>query len=203
MARSLARDARGVSTIEFALLAPTIFVSIMGLSELSYEAYVKAVLNGAIQKAARDSTIQGNNSADQGAALDQKVKDIVLQVVPKATFTSTRTNFDTYGAIAGEPFTDSKYPNNSTGVFDGICNHGESYTDVNSNGKYDLDLSTSGQGGANDVTKYTMTVTYKRLFPVIFLKWGDTVQLSSTTILKNQPYSTQSVNGGTTNGTCA
>jgi len=203
MRRTLLRDTRGATAIEFVLLAPAILTLLMGLMEISYQVSVRALLHGAVIKAGRDSAIEGNGTAAQTAALDDTVRRMVQIMAPNATFASTRTNFDNYSSIAGEPFTDSKFPNDATGTFDGVCNRGEPYTDVNGNGRYDLDLSSSGQGGANEVTKYTVTITYKRLFPIVFFKWTDTVKLTASTILKNQPYATQNVNGGTTVGKCA
>lgn len=199
--RAIAADRRGTPVIEFALVAPVMLILIMGLGDLAYQCYIQSVLTGAVQKAGRDSTIQGN--ATQTGTIDDRVKAVVKTVASSATFTSTRANYDTYSAMAGEPFVDSKYPNTTAGVFDGVCNHGESYTDVNGNGRYDLDLSATGEGGANDVAKYTMTVTYNRLFPLAsMIGWSRTVTLTATTILKNQPYATQNVNSGTTAGTC-
>lgn len=202
--RRLATDDRGAYVVEFALILPVLLVLLMGLGELAFQSYAQAVLNGAMQKAGRDSTIQGNGTDAQTAALDAAVQNVVSRVVgSSATYKSTRTNFDNYAAIAGEPFTDSKYPNTSAGVYDGICDHGEPYIDVNNNGKYDLDLSSSGQGGASDITNYTMQVTYNRLFPARLIGWSSQVTLTSTTLLKNQPYQTQNVNSGTTTRTCS
>lgn len=195
-------DERGSVATEFAIVAPVMLLLMMGLGELSFQGYVQSVLTGAVEKAARDSTIQGNDAkADE---IDDKVKEMVRRVVPAAKFDpSERTNFDSYAAIAGEPFTDAKWPNNSSGVYDGICNHGESYTDVNNNGSYDLKLGATGQGGANDVTKYQMTMKYDRLFPIAgWIGWSNTVTLSAATILKNQPYATQTVNNGTNKLQC-
>lgn len=199
--RRLFGDRAGGAVHEFAMILPVMLVLCMGLGELAYQEYVQAILTGAVQKAGRDGTIQGN--ASQTSALDQKVIDQVKAVAPNAVFTSTRNNYDNYGAIAGEPFTDSKYPANSSGVYDGVCDHGESYTDVNGNGRYDSDLSQTGEGGANDISKYTMTVTYQRIFPIAaWVGWASTITLSATTLLKNQPYATQTANTGTTSGTC-
>lgn len=196
----LRADVRGSPALQFALVLPVMLMLIMGLGELTFQTYVQSVLTGAVQKAGRDSTIQG--ASTQTDTIDAAVQAVVQRVVPSGTFTSTRANYDNYSAIAGEPFTDSPYPS-SSGTYDGVCNHGETYVDVNNNGHYDLDLSTSGQGGANDVTKYTMTVTYRRLFPVGFIGWSQNARLSATTILKNQPYASQVVNSGTNTGTCS
>lgn len=195
---SLTRDVRGVAVIQFAIVAPVMFILIMGLGELAYQLYIQSVLTGAVQKAARDAGIQGN--AVQTDAIDLKVQQQVRAILANATFQSTRTNYDSYSSIAPEPFTDSKYPATSSGTYDGVCNHGETYTDVNGNGQWDTDAGSDGQGLASDVTRYTMQVTYHRLFPIGLFGWGPFVTLSSTTLLKSQPYALQTVNTAT--GTC-
>ena len=69
-------------------------------------------------------------------------------------------------------------------------------------GVWDADPGLSGQGGANDVTLYTMTITYPRLFPVTkALGVSSTQTITATTLLKNQPYATQTLTTVTT-GTC-
>ena len=192
-ARKLWEDRRGVTIVEFALVVPVLLLVILGLSDLCYRCYAQAILDGAVQKAGRDSTIQG--AATTTDAIDAVVIASVQQIARSATFSSTRLNYDTYSANAPEPFTDSKYNN----VYDGICNHGEAYTDINNNGSYDLDPGVAGQGTASDVTKYTMTVTYPRLFPMAgLLGWSTSQVISASTILKNQPYATQTTTTSTT-----
>ena len=47
--------------------------------------------------------------------------------------------------------------------------------------------------GAGAVTLYTMTVTYPRLFPIWrFIGVPNSQSISASTLLKNQPYATQS-----------
>ena len=53
----LAQDATGAVLIEFALVAPVFLMLIMGTFDLGQMAYGKSVLEGAVQKAARDSEI--------------------------------------------------------------------------------------------------------------------------------------------------
>ncbi len=185
-APAVLREERGVAIIEFALVVPVLLLLILGLSDLCYRCYAQAILDGAVQKAGRDATIEG--AASQSSTIDASVISQVQQIARNATFVSTRSNYDTYTSVAPEPFVDS----GQNGVYDGICNHGESYTDVNGNGLYDTDPGITGQGGASDVTKYTMTVTYPRLFPLGgMLGWSTSQIISASTILKNQPYATQ------------
>lgn len=178
-------DRRGVTVVEFAMILPVMLAMIMGLGELMYQAYAQSILEGAIQKAGRDSGIQGG--ADNAAAIDQSVLTMVKVISSGAKFASApdRKNYATFAAAKPEPFTDT----NGNGVRDAK----ECFDDINGNGSYDTDPGVSGQGGANDVTLYTVKVTYPRLFPVAsFFGASPTQTIVAKTFLKNQPYTTQS-----------
>lgn len=182
--RSLTRDTRGATIVEFAIVAPVMMMLLMGLCDLAYQIYAQSILSGAMQKAGRDAALQGGGT--NAAALDKNVQDMVKKIAANATFTVTRVNYDSFSVIKPEPFTDSNG--------NGVRNAGECFTDVNDNGVWDSDPGLTGQGGANDVTLYTMTVTYPRLFPVAgLLGWSSTQTISASTLLKNQPYASQSV----------
>jgi len=189
LVRRLLRDRRGGPTAEFALTLPAVLLLVLGFGDLAYQAYLESVLTGAVQKAGRDSTIQG--AATQSSQIDQNVINIVKSAAPQATFVSSRENYDNYSEIGPEPFTDTNH--------NGIRDKGECYSDVNGNGQWDSDPGVAGQGGANDVTYYKMQVTFPRLFPFAWLiGWSQKVTISASTILKNQPYATQTVNTVTT-----
>lgn len=187
--RKLRRDRRGVALVEFAIVAPVMLLMLMGLGDMLYQTYTQSILNGELQKAARDSGIEGG--ATSTSTIDAKVETMVKKIAPNATFTSTRKSYDTFSEVAPEPFTDT----NSNGVRD----PGECFTDENGNGTWDQDPGAAGQGGASAVTVYTMTATYPRLFPVAgLLGWPTTQTVSATTLLKNQPYATQTTTTNTT-----
>lgn len=190
LAAKLLRDRRGVTVVEFAMTLPVMLVLMMGMMELGYQAYVQSVLTGAVQKAGRDSGIQGATAA----TIDAKVLAQVQAVAARASFASgypKRLSYASFSAIAPEPFVDT----NNNGVRD----TGECYTDVNGNGQWDADAGRSGQGGANDVTVYTAQISYGRLFPVTRLfGWPGTATLSASTTLMNQPYATQNANSPST-----
>ena len=181
--RRLWRDRRGNAITEFGILAPVMLALFMGLGDVLYQAYLQSILNGAVQKAGRDSGIEGGDA--NASTIDAKVQTSVRQLAKSATFTSTRKSYDTFTEVAPEPFVDT----NGNGVRDA----GECYTDQNANGSWDADPGANGQGGANAVTLYTMSVTYPRLFPIMgFFGVASTQTISASTLLKNQPYSTQS-----------
>lgn len=182
--KRLRGDARGVTIIEFGIVAPVMLIMLMGLCDLLYQVYTQSILNGELQKAARDSGIEGG--AASTATIDAKVQTAVKKIARNATFTSTRKSYDSFSEIAPEPFTDTNG--------NGVRNPGECFTDVNANGTWDADPGATGQGGASAVTVLTMTATYPRLFPVAgLLGWSQSQTVSATTLLKNQPYATQTV----------
>lgn len=93
--------------------------------------------------------------------------------------------------IGPEPFT--------AGDGDGIRDPGECIDDVNANGVWDADPGRTGQGGASAVTLYTVSLSFPNMFPVARLfGWPSRSTVSSTTVLKNQPYASQSTTAVTT-----
>jgi Flp pilus assembly protein TadG len=192
---TLLRDTRGATMVEFAFVAPVMIMVMMGLSDLLYQTYARSILNGALQKAARDGTIQG--AAEQADVIDLRVMDVMGRLIgtttqscattpAPATWCATRTSYTSFAQAGPEPYNDE---NN-----DNIRQSTECYSDVNNNGKWDATPGpgADGQGGASDVTVYTMRITYTRIFPVSSLfGWPTTQTIVGSTLLKNQPYQTQ------------
>lgn len=181
-----ARDERGVTAIEFALVMPVALVLIMGLGELCYRSYVQSVVFGAVQEAGRASSVEGG--AQSSAAIDLLVKNEVTQVAPQAKMTFSRTSYSDFSGVKQpEPFTDT----NKNGIYDNT----ECFQDLNNNQRWDADRGVANsQGGASDVTMYTVTTTFPNLFPASsLLGWNSKQEISATTTLQNQPYGLQAI----------
>jgi Flp pilus assembly protein TadG len=179
--RRILGDQGGATVVEFALIAPALLMMLFGLFDLSYNMYTAQMLQGAIQNAARDSTIEG--AAGSADAINANVTRAVRAVVPGATPTFARKSYrDFTGVNRPEDFDDVNA--------NGTCDNGEPFEDANFNGSWDLDPGSSGFGGARDATLYTVTVTYKRPFPVYALIPGqsENFTLVASTVLRNQPY---------------
>jgi len=184
--RSLARlggNARGATIVEFALIAPALLVVLLGLFDIGFNIYVASVMDGATQKAARASTIEGAET--QGLAIDDAVRTAVHRVIPSATLTFERRSYADYSDIhQPEDFTDVDG--------DGACDNGEPFEDVNGNGVWDSDRGVDGMGGARDAVLYTVDVSYPRVFPLMHLIGLPAIVTNQTqTVLRNQPYGTQ------------
>lgn len=183
-AKAFLRDQQGVSAVEFALISPVLFIVLFGLFDLTYNMYTAEMLQGAIQKAARDLTIEG--AAGNAATLDGMVTRAVHAIAPQATLNFERKSYAN--------FTDAARPEDYTDVNNnGTCDNGEPYEDANSNGMWDRDGGTTGFGGARDAVLYSVTVNYKRAFPIASFIPGqsDHFTLVANTILRNQPYGQQ------------
>lgn len=195
LARRLRRDNEGATIVEFALVAPVLLMMLMGLLDLSYNMYTAQMLQGAIQTAARKSTIEG--AADGTAALDEIVTTAVHTIAPAATMTFSRKSYASFTAVGRpEDFTDADN--------DGTCNNGEVFEDANNNGTWDVDPGAVGQGSARDAVLYTVTVNFQRAFPVFAFIPGQSSDytMKASTVLRNQPYGTQAGGGVPTTGNC-
>jgi Flp pilus assembly pilin Flp len=190
--RDFTRNSDGISAIEFALVAPVMLMLVIGIFDLGQMAYGTSVLNGAVEKAARDSALESTSTT----TADNLVKAQVKPIFPGATFSSNRTSYYDFVDI-GRP---EKW---NDGNNDGECNDGEAYVDENDNGQWDEDVGQQGNGGASDVVVYRFTVSYKPIFAVPFMpqNWQQR-SLTATAIRKNQPFALQGEYGSNA-GTCS
>lgn len=200
---ALMRDERGVAAVEFALIAPVFLFMMLGAFDIGHTVYMRAVLDGAVQKAARDSALE--TGAGSFANIDNNVRAIVRSLSANAVVTFDRQNYANFSSVdqAERLLTDRNR--------DGICNNNETYEDANGNFQWDADVGRQGIGGPQDVVQYTVTVTYPAIFPLGsysrngFANDGGTRKdtsftfagispqrsLTSVAILRNQPFGEQ------------
>ncbi|MEL7197179.1 MAG: TadE/TadG family type IV pilus assembly protein [Pseudomonadota bacterium] len=178
------RDERGATLTEFGLVAPILCVLIMGIFDMAHTQYTASLVNGAMQNAGRNLTLESAGS--QEGSIDQRVIDQVRSVTPSTADVQLRklSHFDFSDIGEVEEFTDTNG--------DGTCNNGEPFVDANDNGTWDQNRGQEGIGGARDAVLYTAVVTYPRLFPMAgLIGLPEDVELSASTVLRNQPYDEQ------------
>ncbi len=189
--KSIRNDERGTTVMEFGLMITVFMTLLLGIFDLGQLAYTQAILNGAVQDAARSSSLESGDTT----VADTKVAAMVALSAPGITVATTRISyFD---------FADVERPESWNDVDNsGDCNAGESYTDENGNGSWDEDVGVSGNGGAGDVVIYTVTATYDPLFPNPFMTGGSAARtLKASAVKKNQPFADQAGYGSDA-GTC-
>jgi Flp pilus assembly protein TadG len=184
---SLRADERGAALVEFAIVAPVMSLLLVGGFDVAHILYTKSALQGIVQKTARDSGLEDSADTATQAQIDAKITRQVKALANNSTITITRRFYRTFNAAAAakaETWTDTNG--------NGTCNGGEPYVDANNNGVWDSDGGDSGQGGAKDKTVYTVNVSYPHMFPLWkFIGGSNTVKISASTVLMNQPYTDQ------------
>lgn len=192
LAGALARDAKGVTIVEFAFVAPVMILMLVGGFDLAHQSYIKAVLQGALNDAARRAAVEDPIFAAEGDTTEERVEAVVRRqvdpITPGATITITQRNFFDFTSI-GNPeklMTDE----NDNGQYDEA--DGDCFADLDEDGEYDTDTGREGIGGANDVVFYEATVTMPRLVPLHhFLNVAPEYHLAAETAIRNQPFATQ------------
>jgi len=180
----LAREQEGATLTEFGLIAPILIMMLMGIFDMAHGQYTSAMVNGAMQKAARDLTLESASMRQD--ALDARVIAQIRTVVPKNADIELKrlSHFDFSDVGASEEWSDDNG--------NGICDNGEVYADANRNGRWDADRGIDGIGGARDVVLYTATVRYDRLFPIYNMIGIDQqASIEGSTVLRNQPFDEQ------------
>jgi Flp pilus assembly protein TadG len=187
--RALGRDQKGATVVEFAIVAPVMGLVLLGAFDVGHTLYMRSVLQGIVQKVARDSTLESGLAVDQQTILDTRVRTQVQALANNATVTFSRKYYRSFTNAAAsqfEPYTDTNH--------NGTCNAGEPYQDNNNNGVWDATGGNTGSGGAKDAVLYTVTVSYPRFFPIYdFIGGSHTTTITGSTVLRNQPYGDQAV----------
>jgi len=179
--RRLIRDDRGVAITEFGIIAPVFLLFVMVVFDLAHMAYARSIFEGAVEKAARMSSLE---VGDPDAA-DAMVEELIKPVLPGVELDPSRVSYYDVGDIQRpEEFDDDNDDN--------ICNNGETYFDENGSGEWEADIGVEGNGGSNDVVVYSVSATYKPVFVVPFLPkaWSER-KLQATTVKTNQPFGNQ------------
>lgn len=181
--RSLRRDARGATIVEFALILPVLCTLLLGVLDLGYRSYVTSIVQGALHEAARMATVGGVPIT----TIETHVQNRLQRFSNNATINvTTRSYADFTGVGIPETITSDTAPI-------GTYNSGDCYEDYNGNGHYDLDRGRSGLGGAEDVVYFEVTMTYPHIVPLgRFLGWSNNVTITQNTLLRNQPYAGRS-----------
>ncbi|MEO1731600.1 MAG: TadE family protein [Pseudomonadota bacterium] len=182
--QSLRGNQNGATLVEFGLVAPVFILMIMGIFDIAHTQYTNGMMNGAMQSAGRDLTLESAGS--QESTIDQAVIDRVRTVVPaNASIQLEKLSHFEFSDIGEQEEYDDENG-------DGVCNNNEVFADANGNGQWDPNRGEEGIGGARDAVLYTAIVSYDRLFPMYGLAgMPQAVTLRASTVLRNQPYDEQ------------
>jgi len=165
------------------MLSPVLLLLIMGIIEFSLIMFTQTMLESATGTTARI----GRTGSDNGSGLSREqqlinnVVDRTAGLLERELLTVTMTTYSSFSNVnRPEPFIDA----NSNGFY----NNGETFTDINGNGRWDEDMGAEGAGGANDIVVYTVSYPWRITTPIISAIIGQSVVLAARTVVKNEPW---------------
>jgi Flp pilus assembly protein TadG len=175
----------GMTSVEFALISPVLFLTIIGSLESSMVMFAEHLLEGASFNASR---LGKTGYVVTGETQEQTIKDLLAAridpILDPTKLTLTSQSYKDYSSInQPEPYIDA----NGNGMRD----NGENFTDVNGNGVWDADQGKNGYGQAQEVVVYTVTYPWKLFTPVLQQLMGNEkgeINLQSRIVVRNEPY---------------
>ena len=182
------RNDRGVSVVEFALLAPVLCMMLLGMLDLGQRMYLMSVLQGTLFRAARKATVGDQTTAQ----IDTFVNNEFAAFKKNATVTITKKSYSDFTGVKQlETITSDTAPIGTYNKGTSALAPGDCYEDTNSNWKRD-DKGQNGLGQSDDIVFYQVAVTYPRVVPLgKFLGFSDNETVTANTLLRNQPYGAQ------------
>lgn len=189
-------DQTGAAAVEFALVATPLLIMILGSFDLGYQAYLRSVVQGALNDVARSASMEAPDLSCTDATLVGQVQCAIKRrsdiIARDATYNVTVSNYFDFNGVNRSEKLVTDYNNN------GRYDAGDCFVDLNVNGDYDAitdvdaELGRDGVGSADDVAYYEVEVNLPRLFPIHqFLPVSPTYQIHGQTALRNQPYARQ------------
>ncbi|QLC21527.1 pilus assembly protein [Parasphingopyxis sp. CP4] len=193
--RKLRSDDRGIAATEFGLIVVPLMVILLGAFDIGYQSYVRAQLQGVLNDVARTAVVESPDfSGYAGTSTEERIENAIQErvngIARNATYTITQTNFYEFSGVgnAEKLLTD----NNTNGEYDAV--DGDCFEDINNNGAFDLDAGDTGQGGADDVVYYEVTITMPRIVPVMgLIGVPDNYAITAQAAVRNQPFEDQVV----------
>jgi Flp pilus assembly pilin Flp len=177
----LRRSEAGASAVEFALILPVIILVIVGGIEMAIVLFIGSSIEAAVMEASRygaTGTETGVSRADRVMGIVEERTHGLLDMEQVEMETLVYESFADIGDP--EPFTDA----------DGnaVYNVGETFVDVNGNGKWDPDMGAAGLGGPSDIVVYRLTYDWGLVTPMLRELLGESVTHVSSVALRNEPF---------------
>lgn len=184
--RRFLRSQKGVSALEFALVAPIMLLAITGIIDLMLVMFVSSLMEGGLRDGSRLGRIGFVPvSGTREEAVAQKIADATIGLVDMSKVQITTKIYQDFSSVGKpEPFVDA----NGNNSFDA----GESYTDVNSNGTWDADQGVAGLGSPNNIVLYTVRYDWTLLTPLLpaILPNGTKFPIEVSLAVRNEPWGT-------------
>lgn len=185
--RTLPRDAKGATIIEFALVAPVFFFVIFCIIELGLLLFSQVALESATMQVSRASSLGGtSNGCDRACTVrrlvEQKTRGLIngervrVEARPLAQ-----------GGLPPAPDICLSDPNSIVS-----CAPNQPFKEVNGINGFQgtQDLNNASVGSAGDLVEIRVNYPWRLMIPFLDGIYGQdgVVMLSSSTVIKNEPF---------------
>lgn len=181
--RRFVRCARGVTSIEFVIIAPVMILLTFSILEFSMMMLVTNIMESATSLSSR---LGKTGYSDAGLSREDTILASIERragvLIETDDLTITSKFYEQFDQIGdAEPWNDSNGNGNPE--------VGE-YSDINVNGQYDADLGQAGYGNADDIVVYTVSYPWNVVTPIMRELIGEEGVYTITThaVVKNEPY---------------
>ena len=172
---------RGVSALEFALVAPVFFILLIGVFDLSILFFLMLTLESATLDAARFGS---TGAVPEDATRDERIRQIVhgatMGLLDDKNLDIQMLVYDSYEDVAAAEWL---VDINENGAHDS----GETFYDVNGNGEWDGDTGDPGSGAPNEIVVYRVSAQYRLMTPLMDDLIG-AIPIRSAAPIRNEPF---------------
>jgi Flp pilus assembly pilin Flp len=181
---ALSRHTEGSTAIEFAIIAPALFLIMIGTVEMGLVLFTNAVLEGATAVASR---VGKTGFTTGGQTREQYIRSTVLRLsggylTPSRLTVSTLSYRDFSNVGQPEPcITNTPCPGTP----------GVNFIDVNGNAAWDRDMGNNSAGGAGDVVLYRVSYPWALFTPLLRNIIGDSggnITLTAVSTVRNEEF---------------
>lgn len=181
--RRFARCTRGITAMEFAIIAPVMILITFSILEFSLMMLVTNIMESATSLSSR---LGKTGYAEAGESREDtilaSIRDRAGVLINADNLTITSKYYEQFDQIGdAEPWNDTNH--------NGSPDSGE-WSDINGNGVYDADMGLAGYGNADDIVVYTVSYPWEVVTPIMRELIGEDGVYTITThaVVKNEPY---------------
>jgi Flp pilus assembly pilin Flp len=183
--RRLLRDERGVTAVEFAMIAPVFLLIISGIIEFAMIMFTTTVMESATNSTSRMGKTGFNPS---GVTRQQAIIDSVANrtagLLNAGLITITSQVYSDFSKI-GQPEPCINPINPPCGGTPGV-----NFNDINGNGTWDSDMGSAGLGNQGDIVVYSVTYPWNIMSPIMRPFLGSVFNITVRSVVRNEPFGT-------------
>lgn len=183
--RRLKQDRKGVAIIEFAVVAPVLFLLLIGFIELGLILFTTAVLEGATTVGSR---IGKTGFTSGGVSRETYIRDRI-NFLSGGFLNPALLNID---ILSYNNFNNIGQPEPCISPPTAPCpgTPGVNFVDINGNGVFDLDQGAATAGGAGSVVLYRVTYPWALFTPLMsnLLGTGGIYNITAVAAVRNEQF---------------